>query len=118
MALDETSVLIGKKFDAIDGRYNKQIDELVKAMPNFEALEKKLQEVSAERDKFMGQIKNLVAKAEADRKKFEEKIPQIDIIAYDQPKGQITRLDRTGQTAYLNLGRDDYIRSPDSCPGV
>ena len=109
-ALDETSVVIGKKFTDIDARYNEQIDKLVKAMPNFEALEKKLNELTAERDKALGQVKNLIAKAEADRKKFEEKIPQIDIIAYDQPKGQITRLDRTGRTAYLNLGSADFAK--------
>lgn len=109
-ALDETSALIAKKFTDIDGRYKEHIDRLVKAMPNFEAQEKKIKELEAERDKLAGKVRTLVTQMEADRRKLEERIQQIDLLGYDQPKGKITNLDREAKTAYLNLGTADMVR--------
>ena len=55
-------------------------------------------------------MKRLLADAENQRKKLEEKIPQLDLLGYEQPKGKIMDLDRTGNTAYLNLGTADAAR--------
>jgi hypothetical protein len=48
--------------------------------------------------------------AELKVKKLEEKIPQIDLLAYDRPRGRITRIDINNQTAYINIGSADNVR--------
>lgn len=67
------------------------------------------------------QLKDDTARAETKLKKeiddqqnkivrIESQLPRTSLIDFDKPKGKIVQLDRTGTTAYLNLGSADNVR--------
>src|SRR5262249_21369823 len=98
------------RIKGIDESYNKTVKEF---QDNIIAAEK----WAAERAQLMKQMQETEAKlqaalkdAELKVKKLEEKIPQVDLLAYDKPKGKITRVDSTSTTAYINLGTADLVR--------
>jgi hypothetical protein len=43
-------------------------------------------------------------------KKLEDKIPQVDLLAYDQARARIVAVDKAQQTCYLNLGAADFVK--------
>lgn len=94
--IDDNYLAVVKKFeDSIvdSGKYTKDIEQLKK-----------------ERNQLAAQYQALVRDTDIKIKKLEEKIPQVDLLAYDQPKGKLVQMDRGGSTAYVNLGTADLVR--------
>lgn len=48
--------------------------------------------------------------AEVKIKRLEQKIPQIDLLAYEQPKGKIVAVEAGQKTVHLNLGTADRVK--------
>lgn len=79
--------------DALVEQMSKQLNEV------RDDLERKLIREKQE-------VKTLLTELERER----DNKPKLNLLDYDQPKGKIVRLDRGGDTAYLNLGSADNVR--------
>lgn len=101
---------VEKRIKGIDDGYNKTIEEFKKNITDAEEFAKTLNKLRKEKEEAEAKYQAALKDAELKIKKIEDKIPQIDLLAYDQPKGKVTRLEGS-TTAYINLGRLDLVRT-------
>jgi hypothetical protein len=109
-ALKDTTAKIDENFKGIGVKYDEAIASLIKALPENENKEKKIQELERDLKKAKDDLARAQKDIETKIRKLEDKIPQIDILAYDQPKGKVVTVDRTGTTVSLNVGSVDNVR--------
>jgi hypothetical protein len=108
--LKDTSDLITKRGQAIQDEYDKALKALKDALPDNDANLKKIKELEVEKQKLVADLRKARDDMEIKIKKLEDKIPQVDILGYDQPKGKVVTVDKTQQTCYLNLGSADFVK--------
>ncbi|MBL8799074.1 MAG: hypothetical protein JNM56_34630 [Planctomycetia bacterium] len=107
--LANTKADVDQRIKGIDENYKKTVEEFQKNIVAAEDFAKELNKLRKDKEEAEAKYQAALKDAETKIKKIEEKIPQIDLLAYDQPKGKITRLEGTS-TAYINLGRLDLVR--------
>lgn len=110
LAMANTKEDVAKQIDGLDKNYKevvKKFEENIIAAEKFEDEKAKLRKQMQE---MQFKLEAALKDAELKVKRLEEKIPQIDLLAYDKPKGRITRIDINNQTAYINLGSSDLVR--------
>jgi hypothetical protein len=108
--LKATSKAIEERGQGLQAEYDKALKALKDALPDNDANLKKIKELEAEKAKVLADLKKARDDMEIKIKKLEDKIPQVDLLAYDQPKGKVVTVDKTQQTCYLNLGTADYVK--------
>jgi len=108
--LKATSKAIEDRGKALQDEYDKALKALKDALPDNDANLKKIKELEAEKQKVLADLKKARDDMEIKIKKLEDKIPQVDLLAYDQPKGKVVTVDKTQQTCYLNLGTADFVK--------
>jgi hypothetical protein len=94
----------------VDTKYKEAIDNLLKAMPDLEGKNKKIETLEASLVKTKQERDKAIADLEVRLKRAEDKIQPVDLMAYDQPKGKIVSADRSGQTVLVNVGSDEYVK--------
>jgi hypothetical protein len=72
---------------------------------------KRLAESEKEKQELTAKLEAALRDAMLKVQKLEEKIPHIDLLAYDKPKGKIVAVDRDQQVAHLNIGSADFART-------
>jgi phage host-nuclease inhibitor protein Gam len=103
-----------EKLGQMVAHFVKTIDELQKEVDNLGQVRTNLQEqIGAQEEKHQKQVKAMqkeiddlnlrVSKAEA-------KVPRINLLDFDQPKGKIVEIDRSGLQPFINLGRADNVK--------
>jgi hypothetical protein len=105
-----TKADVENRIKGIDDNYKKTVEEFQKNIIEAEEFNKTLNKLRKEKEDADAKYQAALKDAETKIKKIEDKIPQIDLLAYDQPKGKVTRLEGT-TTAYINLGRLDLVRT-------
>jgi hypothetical protein len=110
IAMADTKNMVDNRIKEIQQDYNKTVDAFQKSIFQAEEYEKKLAALNKEKQEIEARLIAALKDAELKVRKLEEKIPQIDLLAYDKPKGRITRIDINNQTAYVNLGSADFAR--------
>ncbi|OAI46638.1 hypothetical protein AYO44_11015 [Planctomycetaceae bacterium SCGC AG-212-F19] len=126
-----------KPLDALQAEYDKVLAALKAALPANDARLQRLIALQAERTKALtdrvehlqaehakvrtelekekqeleAKLQTALKDAELKMKKLEEKIPLIDLLAYDKPKGKILTVEGQQQTVvHLNLGSADFVK--------
>jgi hypothetical protein len=93
---------------------DQEIDRALKilrdALPDNEANLKKIAVLEAEKAKLLADLRKLRDDQEIKIKKLEDRIPQVDLLAYEQPKGKVVQVDNGQQIVYLNLGSADVVK--------
>ena len=84
--------------------------KLEQNLKSAEKYEKEIAQLLKEKDDIEAKLQVAIRDAELKLKKLEEKIPQIDLLAYEKPKGKITAVDETQKFVFLNLGTADFVR--------
>jgi hypothetical protein len=108
----EADEVIGKRLAGIQAEHDKALAALKAALPADDPNLKKIAMLQAEKDQILAELRTDL-KNERDTinihiKKLEEKVPQIDLLAYDRPKGKITEVGQ--ETVYLNVGSADFAK--------
>ncbi|MBY0522945.1 MAG: hypothetical protein K2R98_06085 [Gemmataceae bacterium] len=109
-ALKDSSAKVQENFENIDKKYKMAIETLTAALPDNEAKTKEIETLKKDRDKAKDELARAQKDIETKIRKLEEKIPQVDLLAFDKPKGKILELDRVGNTVFLDLGSADYVK--------
>ena len=109
-AMKDTKDEVEKRIKTISDSYNKVIKAFDDNILDAEGFAKELNKLRKEKEEIEGKLQAALTDAERKIRKMEEKIPQIDILAYDQAKGKVARLEGTS-TAYINLGKADLLRT-------
>lgn len=109
-AMQDTKKEVEDRIKKISDNYDTVVKQFQKSLGDDEENQKKLNALRKEKEEIEGKLQAALKDAEMKIKKIEEKIPQIDLLAYDQAKGKITRIEGTS-TAYINLGRADLVRT-------
>lgn len=108
--LKETSAKIDMALGDKNKEYDDAIKKLMEALPNEEKLRQQIVTLENDKAKVLADLKRAFADMDLKLKKLEEKIPQVDLLGYDQPKGKVITVDRGQTIVYLNLGSDDLIK--------
>jgi hypothetical protein len=108
--LMDTSLAIDIRLKRVEGEYAKAYRALKDALPDNEKNLKEIAALKAEKGKLVAELKKVREDMEAGLRRLEAKIPQIDIVAYDQPKGKVVTVDNSQSTVYLNLGSADFVK--------
>lgn len=108
--LKDTSAKIDMALADKNKEYDDAIKKLMEALPNNEESLKKIVTLEAQRDKALADLKKTVADMEIRIRKYEEKIPQVDLLGFDQAKGKVITVDRGQTTVYINLGSADMVK--------
>lgn len=85
-----------KQLDA-DGQLREKLQE------SLGALQEKYDKTIKAKDKEIEQLNRRM-------QKIEEKIPKLNVLEYDYPKGKIIQIDRSGQLPFIDLGRADNVK--------
>jgi hypothetical protein len=116
---------LDKRLAAVQAEYAKALAAIKAALPDKDPNLKKLITLQAEKDNIVSEKLNRLTvekdkllvelKQERDNneiriKKLEDKVPQVDLLAYDQPKGKIIDVDQKQETVDLNLGSADFLK--------
>jgi hypothetical protein len=109
-ALAMTKDDVDKRIKNVDDNYNKVVKEFTESIVKAEDYEKKLAELNKQKNEIEAKLAAAIKDAELKVKKLEEKLPQIDLLAYDKPKGKITRVDMTSKIAYINIGSAELVK--------
>jgi hypothetical protein len=101
---------VDKRLKGVSDNYDAVVKEFRESIVKAEEWEKKLADINKVKNEMEAKLQAALKDAEIKVKKLEEKLPQIDLLAYDKPKGRITRIDINNQTAYVNLGSADLAK--------
>jgi len=115
---DDDTEETSKRLAGVQVEYDKTLAALKAALPANDPNLKKLVMLQAEKDRVLADklnrlqadLKNERDAREIHIKKLEEKVPRVDLLAYDQPKGKIIEVDRGQETVELNLGSADFVK--------
>jgi len=99
-----------KKIDGIDKRYLEVVDQFEKSIIAAETFTKSIEVLKKEKNTLQAMYTALDRDTSLRIKKMEEKMPQMDMLAFHKAKGKIVQLDRSGQSCYINLGRADLAK--------
>lgn len=111
-----------KRLALMQAEYDKALTA-VKAALDKDARLQRLLDLHAEREKLQAVAKLAREKAELEARlqeaikdlelkvqKLEERIPRIDLLALELPKGKIVTVENGQQVVYVNLGSADFVR--------
>jgi len=107
---DQTLAAMQKQLDAVRASIDKALADLKPDALDNEACLKRILQLEADKARLQADLLRTHADMEIKIQKLEEKLPQIDLLAYEQPKGKIVKADGAQQTAYLNLGSADLVK--------
>lgn len=108
--LAKTKDDVDKRLKGVSDNYDAVVKEFRESIVKAEEWEKKLADLNKQKNEMEAKLVAAIKDAEIKVKKLEEKLPQIDLLAYDKPKGKITRIDINNTTAYVNLGSADLAK--------
>jgi hypothetical protein len=108
--LKDTSLAIDQRLKGVEDEYAKAFKALKDALPDNEKNLKDLETLKAEKVKLLADLKKAREDMDIKIKKLEDKIPQIDLLGYDQPKGKVVTVDNGQTIVYLNLGSADFVK--------
>jgi hypothetical protein len=107
---DQALASLQKQLDGLRAGIDKALADLKPDALDKDACLKKILRLEADNAKLQADLRAAHADMEIKIKKLEDKLPQIDLLAYDQPKGKIVKVDAAQQTVYLNLGSLDLVK--------
>lgn len=110
--IDELKAVCKALKDAAPGKadLDKAIKVLQDALPDYEANLRRMHVLEAENTKLAADLRTARSDMEIKVMKLEDKVPRIDLLAYEQPKGKISKVEAGQQTVYLNLGSADLVK--------
>jgi hypothetical protein len=88
----------------------KALDALRRALPDHEAHLMRIRELYDENARLEAELRKARADLDSRIKKLEENIPQVDLLAYEQPRGKIVQVDNDQKMVRLNLGNADLVK--------
>lgn len=112
-----------KKYDEAMAELKRNKDdksqEFLNAVKTLETRDKELEDVNKKvaeakeaTDKMIEKLTSDKSSLEQKSNKLQEQVLKPDLLNFDQPKGKITSIDKSGKNAYVNLGSADNIKPP------
>jgi len=108
--IDELQEEAKKRYTKVNDEYKASGKKLEDALPDNAKDKETIKKLQEDYAKLDAQYKAEIEKNKQAVAQLKERIGIVDLLAKEQPKGKIFRLDSGGRIAYLDLGAKDYIK--------
>src|SRR5262249_44579428 len=96
---------------------NTKAKEYTDRLAELEKLQNEVDETKKKADKANDDANKVAAKLKEDNKELKNKLDKEmektkppNVLDYDQPKGKVVDIERSGSVVYVNLGTNDYVK--------
>lgn len=108
--LAELKNVFAAKLKGIDDNYLAVVKKFEESIVDSGKYTKEIEQLKKERNLLAAQHQALLRDTAIKIQNLEAKIPQQDLLSFEQPKGKIVQMDRGGSLTYINLGSADLAR--------